>query len=371
MRKFIYAILTLFSILSETLQAEDLVWPTTHPQDAVYAQLRKGYGDGADVYDAYFWWQDNYLWQEVIPITKSPFICGGDLKQNGVDKYYFLRTSFGSLESSYHCGDLSERKIFYISTGVDSGLYSYFDTYIIHDGFSSAYDASIYIPSSTEPPYTPPIDTYKLNLTVSGSGRITGPLYNCDANKTCSYAVEKGTYVGINGIPDEGYNLLEWSGQCKGTNQYCFFKMDGDKDATVKFKAIPKEVDPWIAPEDLTPYEHSGIQKELTVTKVGLGIVRSQSDWIYCGDRCNDTFNKGQRVVLTATPAPGWILKKWNGACTGSKLVCSVKLNQRKKVKAVFIENPLNNLPGCGDICNCARNLAPILGPGIVPIGCR
>lgn len=351
-----------------TSSAEAITWPTSHPPDAIHAHLRKGYGSAADEYNAYFWWADGFLWQEVDPVTESAFICGGDLKQNGKIKYYFLRTAIGGrVDENYFCGELAERRIFYIDASLDGGPVSYLGTTIMHDGFSDAYDASIYIPNSSAPPY----ETSKLTITAIGSGKITGNIYSCDSNKQCIFSVKKGESVGINGIPDDGYLIGEWSGACSGNNQYCFFTMSGDKEAKISFKPVPKSVDPWIAPEDLTPYESSGIQKELYLSKVGLGIVRSQMDWIYCGTRCSASFNKNQRITLTATPAPGWIFKKWKGACSNAKPVCNVKLNQKKKVKAVFIENPLNNLPGCGDVCSCARDLSPILGPGIIPIGCK
>lgn len=350
-----------------TSSAEALTWPTSHPSDAIYARLKQGYGDNADIYDSYFWWADGYLWQEVIPVSKSAFVCGGDLKQDGIEKHYILRTDFGeNIRDTYLCGEISEKRIFYLHAAADGGPVSYKDTIIIHDGYSSAYDASIYIPNGSIPPY----ETYSLKLTVVDNGNITG-YRECDKNNTCNYRIRKDANVGINAIPEEGYSFLSWSGTCSGANQYCFFKMDGDKEARATFKAIPKSENPWIAPEDLTPYEPSGIQKNLYLSKVGLGIVRSQMDWIYCGTRCSASFNKNQRITLTATPAPGWIFKKWKGACSNAKPVCNVKLNQRKKVKAVFIENPLNNLPGCGDVCSCARDLSPILGPGIVPIGCK
>jgi hypothetical protein len=56
----------------------------------------------------------------------------------------------------------------------------------------------------------------------------------------------------------------------------------------------------------------------LTVTVVGTGQVVSQPAGIACPGQCTARFPTGANVTLTSTPAEGWKLDAWKGACTGA-----------------------------------------------------
>jgi hypothetical protein len=54
------------------------------------------------------------------------------------------------------------------------------------------------------------------------------------------------------------------------------------------------------------------------VEVVGTGSVRSEPAGIDCPGRCEASFPLGTRVKLSPTPAEGWRLLKWAGACAGA-----------------------------------------------------
>ena len=56
----------------------------------------------------------------------------------------------------------------------------------------------------------------------------------------------------------------------------------------------------------------------LTVTVQGTGQVVSQPAGIACPGQCTGRFMTGANVTLVSTPAEGWKLDAWKGACTGA-----------------------------------------------------
>ena len=64
----------------------------------------------------------------------------------------------------------------------------------------------------------------------------------------------------------------------------------------------------------------------LTVSVTGSGTVTSNPAGISCPSTCSHIFTGGSQVTLTATPASGWTLSGWGGACSGSG-GCTVTMN--------------------------------------------
>jgi Tol biopolymer transport system component len=58
---------------------------------------------------------------------------------------------------------------------------------------------------------------------------------------------------------------------------------------------------------------------------------------IDCGRTCAGTFLERKTVELTAKPARGYRFKRWSGACSGTSLTCTVRLDTSKMVTAVFV----------------------------------
>jgi hypothetical protein len=92
-------------------------------------------------------------------------------------------------------------------------------------------------------------------------------------------------------------------------------------------------VDPLIKPE----------YKNLSVIKVGNGLVVSKDGKINCGSICSGYFDNGTSVILTATPdtSSGSIFSGWSGACTNKTGDCTVKMSDAQTVTATFIPKPI------------------------------
>ena len=77
---------------------------------------------------------------------------------------------------------------------------------------------------------------------------------------------------------------------------------------------------------------------QLTVQKTGTGqgTVTSNPGGIDCGAACVVTFNHGQPVTLTATPAVGSTFAGWGGVCSGSGATCVPPTTSSVTVTAQF-----------------------------------
>ena len=75
---------------------------------------------------------------------------------------------------------------------------------------------------------------------------------------------------------------------------------------------------------------------QLTVTSSSGGSVSSNPAGISCGSTCTASFSNGTQVTLTATPAANESFTSWGGACSGSKLTCTVTLNSNQSATATF-----------------------------------
>jgi len=78
--------------------------------------------------------------------------------------------------------------------------------------------------------------------------------------------------------------------------------------------------------------------RTLTLSTTGSGSV--MEDLVQAAYYCSET------VTLTATPAPGWVFDRWEGALGGNSNPETVLMDASRLVTAVF--TPDNNLPGVG-----------------------
>jgi large repetitive protein len=62
---------------------------------------------------------------------------------------------------------------------------------------------------------------------------------------------------------------------------------------------------------------------------------------IDCGTDCNQPYDLGTNVTLTADPGQSSTFGGWSGACGGSDLTCSIVMNASKSVTATFVSKPL------------------------------
>jgi len=76
----------------------------------------------------------------------------------------------------------------------------------------------------------------------------------------------------------------------------------------------------------------------LNVSKKGLGNVATASARITCGRHCTATFVRGSKVKLKATPRAGYRFARWDGACAGMRLACTLQMKRTKSVIAWFAQ---------------------------------
>jgi len=94
------------------------------------------------------------------------------------------------------------------------------------------------------------------------------------------------------------------------------------------------------------PIGQATANQVLTLTKSpsvssgkGAGSVSSKPKGIKCGATCSKavaSLYKEANVGLTAKPSTGSTFVEWTGACSGSALTCTIKMDEAKEVGAVF-----------------------------------
>jgi len=80
-------------------------------------------------------------------------------------------------------------------------------------------------------------------------------------------------------------------------------------------------------------------QFPLTTTVVGQGTVTSDVGAIDCTESsgtCNDDYDNGTIVTLTATPGANYTFTGWSGACSGTNTTCQVTMDQAQDATATF-----------------------------------
>jgi hypothetical protein len=158
---------------------------------------------------------------------------------------------------------------------------------------------------------------YNLTVTKSGSGVVTSSPSGIDCGSACGSAFQPGTQVTLTATPASGATFTGWGGACSGTGRTCSVMMNADQSVSAKF---------------------TGSKYSLSVSLIGSpgGSVTSNPSGIDCGATCSATFSQGTQVTLTATPAGGWGLAGWGGACSGIVSSCIVTLNGDTNLSASF-----------------------------------
>ncbi len=158
-----------------------------------------------------------------------------------------------------------------------------------------------------------------LTVTVSGSGRVTGPGISCGLGNTdCSEVYAASTTVTLTETPASGASFAGWGTACTGASTTCTILMNASKSLTASFT-------------------QGSTQKILTVTLAGSGRVSGPA--ISCGTSvhdCSNAYNDGTIVTLIATPASGAVFLGWGGACSGTATTCTVLMNAPRAVSASF-----------------------------------
>ena len=174
-----------------------------------------------------------------------------------------------------------------------------------------------------------------LTVTLSGdaSGTVTSSPAGINCGNDCSESYASGTGVTLTAAPAQGASFAGWSGACTGSNTTCTLTINGARSVTATFTTKPV--------------------LDVTKTGTGGGTVMSSPSGINCGTDCNEPYDQGTSVTLTANPNGTSTFGGWGGACSG--MTCTVMMNASKSVTATF------------DAQNLTRTLTvAVTGPGNV-----
>jgi hypothetical protein len=153
-----------------------------------------------------------------------------------------------------------------------------------------------------------------LRVNVSGPGSVSSDVPGLRCEQSCTTTWNGGTRLNLAAAPSASAKLVRWSGACGGAAA-CAVSVAAGRTVTALF-----------APRTF----------RLTVGVAGQGSVRSSSRGIACGKRCAAALASYVPVRLTATPAKGWKLRSWSGACRGRKLACTLPMSKATSARAVF-----------------------------------
>ncbi len=159
-------------------------------------------------------------------------------------------------------------------------------------------------------------DIFKINVTKTGSGKVTSFPNGIDCGTRCELIYGKGATITLYATPEPGSTFLGWGGDCAG-NDYCTILLNQDKNVSASFS------------------NSGGASPNIIITKEGSGKVVSSPLGIDCGVTCTSTFPLGTLIYLTAIPESGSRFIGWSGDCVGTDN-CSINLNIDKNVKANF-----------------------------------
>jgi Divergent InlB B-repeat domain len=154
-----------------------------------------------------------------------------------------------------------------------------------------------------------------LALGVSGPGSVSADVPGLLCAASCTTTWNTGQRLALTATPRPGSRLLRWSGSCSGGGA-CVVSVNAGSSVAAVF-----------APASF----------RLTVAVSGRGAVRSSSAGITCRPRCSASFQSFSPVRLTATPAKGWKLRSWSGACRGASRTCTVPMSAASAVRARFV----------------------------------
>ncbi|HZO06214.1 MAG TPA: carboxypeptidase regulatory-like domain-containing protein [Solirubrobacterales bacterium] len=163
--------------------------------------------------------------------------------------------------------------------------------------------------------------THGVSVAVTGGGSVSaasGAIAGCTASAgTCNGSYDEGAEVVLTATPAAHQSFSGWSGCTTATGAECKVTIDGAESVTATFAQITHE---------------------LSVSKAGTGSgsVTSTPVGIDCGSLCATSFDEGEEVGLTATPAADSEFTGWSGGgCTGTG-TCTVSVEADTAVTATF-----------------------------------
>jgi hypothetical protein len=154
-----------------------------------------------------------------------------------------------------------------------------------------------------------------LGLTISGRGSVSANVPGLTCTASCTTTWNAGQRIALTARPATGSKLVRWEGACTGSTG-CTLAVDAGTTVAAVFG-------PTTFP--------------LSVSVAGRGAVRSSRAGITCRPRCSASFPSFTPIRLTATPAKGWKLRSWSGACRGARKTCTVPMSAASSARATFV----------------------------------
>lgn len=155
-----------------------------------------------------------------------------------------------------------------------------------------------------------------LTVAIAGNGTVTSSPGGIACPGDCSEEYDFGTVVSLSATPGAGSSFGGWSGDCSGRGS-CVVTLDRQRFVGALFP---------------------GPSQDLSVNVVGQGTVRSSPAGILCPTDCNEGYEGGTAVTLTAIPAAEWLFGGWEGACAGAAS-CVVSMSEDRSVTARFAQD--------------------------------
>lgn len=154
----------------------------------------------------------------------------------------------------------------------------------------------------------------------TGAGTVTSTPSGVSCGVTCIVTFASGTVVTLQAVAATGSELSSWSlASCPGTNP-CAVTMDQARSVTATFDLVPPSV-------------------TLTVVKEGKGTVTSDQPGFACASTCSVTVPSGTQVTLTATPAAGYELVRFESCDQAQGNVCVQRVDAAETVTVVFADD--------------------------------
>ncbi|HVO55105.1 MAG TPA: hypothetical protein VMT37_11905, partial [Solirubrobacterales bacterium] len=162
------------------------------------------------------------------------------------------------------------------------------------------------------------LERHLLSVIASGggSGAVTSSPAGIDCGGTCTASFNHGTEVTLSASPGPGSFFVKWTGACTGSGA-CKVTMNAASSVGAEFSPVPV------------------FALKLSRSGNGSGTVASSPAGIECGSDCEEPYEEGTEVTLSASPAAGSDFTGWSGACTGTG-TCKVTIGALTEVGAEF-----------------------------------
>lgn len=154
----------------------------------------------------------------------------------------------------------------------------------------------------------------RLVLSIVGRGSVESDVPGLDCVASCGTDWDAGSVVSLEALPGEGQRFVRWSGACAGSER-CEVTLDAARTVVALF-----------APERFG----------LILRLAGRGKVTGAGAPC-AGPRCVRSSRSYTPVRLRATPARGWRLAGWGGACSGRASTCTVPMRKATVARARFV----------------------------------